>query len=67
MTSSAGVQRLTRVLLEKERTKKQFDWRIAIPIPEQMLNIFQKYCSREQNIKNKTEYWRHASLPIFNC
>ena len=40
MTSSAGVQRLTRVLLEKERTKKQFDWRIAIPIPEQMLNIF---------------------------
>lgn len=67
MTSSAGVQRLTRVLLEKEGTEKQFDWRIAIPIPEQMLNIFQKFSSREQNVKNKTEYWRHASLPIFTC
>lgn len=57
MTSSAGVQRLTRVLLEKERTEKLFDRRIAIPIPEQLLNIFQKFCSREQNVKNKTEYW----------
>lgn len=67
MTSSAEVQRLTRVLLEKERTEKLFDWRIAIPIPEQLLNIFQKFCSREQNVKIKTEYWRHASLSIFTC
>ena len=47
---------MTRVLLEKERTEKLFDRRIAIPIPEQLLNIFQKFCSREQNVKNKTEY-----------
>lgn len=66
MTSSARVRRLT-LLLEKKHIEKQFDWPTAIPIPEQMLNIFQNSApgSRMLRIKRNIDVISYASLPIF--